>query len=159
VTTKESRKEKTMGDTMGDTPAAAVPALGRLVGTWTTEATHPQVPGTVVRGRTEIEWLEGERFLIVRARLDHPDFPDSISIIGDTDGLKMHYFDSRGVYRIVEVSISDDSWKLWRDAPGFSQRMIHTFEDSGDTIVGLAQLSRDDATWDDDLKITYRRER
>jgi hypothetical protein len=147
-----------MSNTLGDPPASAVPLLGKLVGTWTTEATHPQVPGTVVQGRTEFEWLEGERFLIVRARLDHPDFPDSISIIGDTDGLQMHYFDSRGVYRILEASISDDSWKLRRDAPEFSQRMTHTFEDGGNTIMGLAQLSRDGTTWDDDLKITYRRE-
>jgi hypothetical protein len=148
-----------MGDTMGDKPAAAVPGLSVLVGTWTTEATHPELPGTVVRGRTEFEWLEGERFLIARARLDHPDFPDSISIIGDTDGLQMHYFDSRGVHRIYEASISDDSWKFWRDAPESSQRFTHTFEDDGNTIVGVSQLSGDGTTWDDDLKVTYRRER
>ena len=33
-----------------------------LVGTWTTEATHPAVLGTVVRGRSTFEWLEGKRF-------------------------------------------------------------------------------------------------
>ena len=35
-----------------------------LVGTWTTEATHPIYPSTVVRGRSTFEWLEGKRFLI-----------------------------------------------------------------------------------------------
>ena len=147
-----------MGDTLGDAPAAAVPALSALVGAWTTEATHQKYPDMVLRGRAVFEWLEGERFLIARARVDHPEFPDSISIIGDTDGLRMHYFDSRGVHRIYEASVSDDSWKLWRDAPGFSQRFTYTFEDDGSTIVGVAQLSRDGATWEDDLKITYRRE-
>lgn len=81
--------------------SADLSGLGeRLVGRWTTEATHPAVPATVVRGWSDIEWLEGERFLIFRSGNDHPDFPDSISIIGDTDGLHMHYFDSRGVHRV-----------------------------------------------------------
>ena len=59
--------------------------LNRLVATWATEATHPSLPGIVVHGTAIIEWLEGERFLIHRARTDHPEFPDSISIIGFTD--------------------------------------------------------------------------
>jgi hypothetical protein len=68
-------------------------ALGRrLAGEWTNEATHPALPGTVVHGTASVEWLEGERFLIFRAREDHPDFPDSVSIIGGTDGLRWHYF-------------------------------------------------------------------
>jgi hypothetical protein len=37
--------------------------LNRLVGTWTTEATHPAMPGVVVHGTVVVEWLEGERFL------------------------------------------------------------------------------------------------
>jgi hypothetical protein len=57
-------------------------SLGRLVGTWTTAATHPAVPGVVVHGTAVIEWLEGERFLMHRARTDHPDFPDALSVIG-----------------------------------------------------------------------------
>jgi hypothetical protein len=59
--------------------------LDRLVGNWVTEATHPALPGVVVHGTASIEWLEGHRFLILRSRNDHPDFPDAISIIGFTD--------------------------------------------------------------------------
>ena len=153
----------------------ALEPLNRLGGTWTTEAAHPALPGVVVRGTAIIEWLEGERFLIHRARTDHPDFPDALSIIGVTERdridnapgtdpaaagkpqLRMHYFDSRGVFRIYEVNIDDESWRLWRDAPGFSQRFTGTFADGGDTIVGRWQLRRDDRHWDDDLQITYRR--
>src|SRR5438034_3399905 len=80
---------------------ADLQSLGRrLVGRWTTEATHPGLPGAVVRGSSEIEWFEGERFLIYRSRYDHPDIPDSISIIGDTDGLRMHYFEDRKSTRL-----------------------------------------------------------
>src|SRR5262245_18105989 len=71
--------------------AVALRAIGREeaapstpVRTWTTDATHPALPGVVVHGTAVIEWLEGERFLINRARADHLDFPDSISIVGIT---------------------------------------------------------------------------
>jgi hypothetical protein len=149
--------------------------LERLVGAWTTEATHPAVPGVVVHGTTIGEWLEGERFLILRARTDHPDFPDSISIIGNTEHgradpatgaapadagaprLEMHYYDSRGVFRVYQTSIDDSAWRTWRDDPGFSQRFVGTFVGGGDTISGQSQLNRDDVHWVDDLAITYRR--
>ena len=129
----------------------------RLVGAWTTEATHPAVPGTIVSGTADVQWLDGERFLIFRSRNDHPDFPDSISMIGDTDGLQWHYFDSRGVHRIYEFRVTDDGWETARDAPKFSQRFTVAFEDDDNTMAGLARLSSDDETWQDDLQITYRR--
>ena len=149
--------------------------LNRLVGTWRTEATHPAMPGVVVQGTAVFEWLEGERFLIYRSRSDHPDFPDAISVIGATDTdrigegsvpdppasadqLTMHYFDSRGVFRIYEISIDEQAWRWYRDAPGFSQRLNCEFADGGDTMEGTSQLRRAD-TWEDDLQITYRRAR
>jgi hypothetical protein len=160
---------------MQKTAEPALQPLSRLVGSWSTEATHPALPGVVVRGTTSIEWLEGQRFLIVRSRNDHPDFPDAISILGFTDvdrvrpdadestassgsRLRMHYFDSRGVFRVYEASIDAETWRLWRNAPGFSQRFTGSFADDGDTIVGRWQLSRDDSHWDDDLHIVYRRQ-
>jgi hypothetical protein len=135
---------------------------GRLVGAWTTEATHPALPGTIVSGTADVQWLEGERFLIFRAHNDHPDFPDSISILGETDGLKWHYFDSRGVHRIYELSMTDDSWEISREVPAsdaeaFSQRLVLTFEDNGNTMEGRSAISYDNETWRDDLQITYRR--
>ena len=66
------------------TTEPALEPLNRLRGTWTTDATHPALPGVLVHGTDVIEWLEGERFLIHRARTDHPDFLDSISIVGIT---------------------------------------------------------------------------
>lgn len=145
-------------------------ALARLVGTWTTEATHPAMPGVVVHGSAVFEWLEGERFVIHRLRTDHPDFPDAVMIIGFTDrdrvghgaapahgGLTMHYYDSRGVFRALDASIDDTTWRLWRPASGFSQRFVGTFTDGGDTIVGQWELCEDDVHWRDDLQITYRR--
>lgn len=132
-------------------------SLANLVGEWTTEATHPAFSSTVVQGRSWFAWLEGEKFLVVRSHSDHPDFPDSISVIGETEGLQMHYFDSRGVYRIYEVSFSDQSLELSRYEPGFSQRFTGTFQEGGDIIDGLWKLSRVSGKWEDDLRIIYRR--
>ena len=133
-------------------------SLNALVGDWTIEATHPAYPSTVVRGQAAIEWLEGEKFLIYRSRTDHPDFPDSIAVIGvPEDALCMHYFDSRGVYRVYQVDMSERVWRMWRDAPGFSQRFEGTIAGDGDTISGVSELSRDDSTWDSDLEIEFRR--
>jgi hypothetical protein len=130
----------------------------RLVGRWTTEATHPGLPGVILTGYSEIEWLEGERFLIDRSHHDHPDVPDAISIIGDTDGLQMHYFDSRGVYRIYETSVTDEGWEIAMDANApFWQRMTFFFEDDEQTIAGHGKLSHDGVHWEDDLQIMYRR--
>jgi hypothetical protein len=86
-----------------------------------------------------IEWLEVERFLIIRSCNDHPDFPDAISILGFIDvdrvgpdadestasgrsRLCMHYFDSRGVFRVYEASVDAESWRLWRSAFGARSR-------------------------------------
>jgi hypothetical protein len=132
--------------------------LGALVGEWATQATHPALPSVVVEGQSSFAWLEGERFLIYRSRAEHPDVPDAISIIGLVDDeLSMHYFDSRGVHRVYGVEMCDGEWRMSRDARGFSQRFAGAFEDGGDRIAGLWKLSRDDSTWDDDLRITYRR--
>lgn len=156
-------------------PNPALEALDLLVGTWTTQATHPALPGVVVNGTVAIEWLEGQRFLVIRARNDHPDFPDSISVVGFTDRdradnraeaerstpgttqMHMHYFDSRGVFRVYEASIDDEAWRLQREASGFSQRFTGAFAPDGGTITGRWQVRQDDVHWDDDLEITYRR--
>jgi hypothetical protein len=70
----------------------------------------------------------------------------------------MHYFDSRGVFRVYETSVRDESWRWWRDVAGFSQRFTGRFADGGDTIVGRSRLCEDDVHWADDLAITYRRD-
>jgi hypothetical protein len=140
----------------------------RLVGHWTTEATHPQMPGVVITGSSTFEWLDGDRFVIFRSHYEHPDFPDAVSIIGDTDGLRMHYFDSRGVYRLFELTTIDDGWAIvmGRHAPArsfassdapFAQRMTYSLEHGDQEMSGKGQLSHDDVHWDDDIAIRYRR--
>src|SRR5829696_9848554 len=115
-------------------------AFDRLVADWTQEATHPMVPGTVVGGRMSYGWLEGRRFLIQRWSMEHPEFPDSISVIGSTDsddGLTSHYFDSRGVFRVYRTRMEGETMRLWRDAPGFSQRLEAKLSDDESILSGI----------------------
>jgi hypothetical protein len=159
---------------MARSPEQTLELLDRLVGTWRTVATHPLVPGVIIQGIAHVSWLEGFKFLIHRANCDHPDFPDSLSVIGFTEHdragghgdadeaeapLTQHYYDSRGVFRAFTASIDEKAWRFSRIAPGFSQRFTGTFEDDYNTIVGVSELCTDDVTWNRDLAITYQRER
>ena len=146
-------------------------ALDVLIGEWSLEATHPMVPGVVLSGKVTFEWMDGERFVLMKSWNDHPDFPNAISIIGNTsidrvggpgepdEAMRMFYFDSRGVHRVYEVRVTPETWEWWRDSAGFSQRFTATFEQGGDTIVGQGELCRDGETWEDDIGMTYRRVR
>jgi hypothetical protein len=130
-----------------------------LIGEWTMELTHPAAEGTVVRGRTTFEWLEGGRFLIQRAENEHPDFPDSLSVIGVMEGesdLTMQYFDSRGVHRVYAVRFDGNELTLERDEPGFAQRLSATLSDDGSTFAGVWQLDEGEG-YRDDLAFTFRR--
>jgi hypothetical protein len=131
-----------------------------LIGDWTIEMTHPALENTVVRGRATYEWLEGGRFLIQRAVNEHPDFPDSLCVIGVMEGeneLSMQYFDSRGVHRVYGIGFDGTELKLERDAPGFAQRASARLSDDGSTLAGAWQLNQDDQGYRDDLAFTYRR--
>lgn len=145
-----------------DIPATRSPALeplSALVGVWFVEMTHVKLPDTV-HGQKTFEWLEGGHFLLERSRFDHPDVPDSISIYGagDSDApLGVHYFDSRGVLRVSKMSLSDGTWKVWRDAPGFSQRFTGKFGEGGKTIEVSGELSKDGVNWEHDFTHTYTR--
>jgi hypothetical protein len=141
-------------------PNAALSPLSVLVGTWSTIGTHPLVPATTFHGRTSFAWIEGGAFLMMHSQIDEPEIPSGIAIFGtdDTTGeSSMLYFDERGVSRRYEVSLRDNVWKWWRNAPGFSQRFTGTIAADGRTIVSRGELSRDGANWEPDLALTYTR--
>ena len=141
-------------------PRAKLEPFEALIGEWTMELTHPAVEDTVIRGWTTYEWLEGGRFLIQRAANEHPDFPDSLSVIGVMEGendLSMQYFDSRGVHRVYAIGFDGRELMLERDAPGFAQRGSAKLSDDGSTLAGVWQLNEDDQGYRDDLAFTYRR--
>ena len=114
-------------------------SLSALVGDWAYEMTHQALPG-VLRGTSTFELLEGGKFLIQREDVDHPEFSgSSLAVIGGEDNLLMHYFDSRGVVRILELSIDGRVWTFVRDKSD------------------LSPLDFLGTRWEDDIHITYRR--
>jgi hypothetical protein len=139
--------------------------LAALAGEWSTEMTHRLIGDTVLRGRCTFEVLEGGKFVLHRDRVDHPDFPgSSLAVIGgaDDNDLRMHYFDSRGVARILELQIVGRIWTFLRDKPDFSpldfsQRLTWTLSEDGGTITARGEIREDGETWQDDIHITYRR--
>ena len=97
--------------------------LDVLVGTWSLAASLA-ADGDPPQAEASFEWLEGRRFLIERWHIEHPDAPDGIAVIGPglTEGsYRQHYFDSRGVERIYEMTLVDGVWMplARRCAPGF----------------------------------------
>ena len=135
----------------------ALEPFDALIGTWTTEATHPMVDA-VVPGSITFEWLEGGHFVVQRSHNDHELFPDAISVIGAPEtgeGLVMEYFDSRGVRRTYGISLDDGVLRMSREHPGFDQRFSARL--GPDVFEGLHQLAETPGDWKDDLKVIYRR--
>ena len=112
----------------------ALRTLDVLVGEWETVA-----PAMEAEGRTTFEWLDGGGFLIERSKVHRPEFPNSVSLIGATGpdgGLEQHYFDSRGVARVYEMTFADGTWTLYRAGPDWPQRYVGRLSPDGDTITG-----------------------
>jgi hypothetical protein len=145
---------------------AALARLNPLAGRWSLELLVPRDPPVTVSGLwSTFEWMEGGLFLIWRwgpARPDFPGglFPSQLSIIGyddSTDQYFMHYFDSRGVYRILDMSAANGAWEMWRMSPGFSQRIALRSTDGGRAMTAVLERSADGQKWDHDFDMVFSR--
>ena len=137
-------------------------ALDVLVGDWTVRVQLPEVPP----GQVRFEWAVNDRYLIERSTIPAPEFPDSLAIIAYApvaDGLVQHYFDSRGVVRLYQMTLRGHEWTLLRTAPDFtpldfSQRFIGTFSADRSTIQGRWETSNDGGDhWELDFGLDYAR--
>ena len=140
----------------------AMEPLEVFVGAWSMATSLAPNPAAAPRARTIFEWLPGRRFLIQRWEVEHPDAPDGIAVIGfdaDKATLLQHYFDSRGVARVYQMTFADKVWTLQRfaAAPDFPQRFTGTFDDDSNTIVGHWESPSDGSNWSHDFDLTYTR--
>lgn len=142
--------------------------LAPYIGEWQMQAVFPdtspvQIAETQGVARTVFEWLAERQFVIQRWEVPHPAAPDGIAIIGWDRGKEtyvQHYFDSRGVARLYEMSFADGMWKLWRTAADFSpldfsQRYTGVFSDEDRTIRGSWESSSDGSRWEHDFELIY----
>ncbi|MGH2505496.1 MAG: hypothetical protein ACRDID_23540 [Ktedonobacterales bacterium] len=142
-------------------PNPALQPLAFLVGRWTTEGSHPLVPDVTLHGRASFEWVENGAFLLMHSEVDHASFPHGLAMFGSDDAqkrLSMLHFDERGTSRVQNVSMENYVMKCWRDQPGFSQRYTYTIASDGQTMIAKGELSRDGASWERDLDLTYTRD-
>lgn len=106
--------------------------------------------------------LMGEA-LVQRTSVPVPEAPDSCCVVVVQDGgFVQHYFDSRGVARLYEMTFDGRSWTLERTKADFTplefgQRYVGAFSDDGTTIAGEWQSSIDGHEWSRDFGLTYRR--
>jgi hypothetical protein len=130
--------------------------LSMLVGRW--EQRIPRWPEA--RGHAEFDWVEDGAFLRYRTSEERGGFPASTCVIGADDALDecyMLYHDERGVCRVLRLSFGNGVLRMWRDAPGFSQRFSGEFKDGGRTIDGRWEKSFDGSTWELDFDMTFAR--
>jgi hypothetical protein len=146
-----------------DTPDRRKDRLRRLepfVGEWTVEA-QPGGP----QGQSTFEWVLGGAFLLQRTSIPVEGAPDSLSIIRVDEAAgsyQQHYFDSRGVVRLYDMTLTDGIWRLERHEPDFSplpfhQRFIGTFSGDGNAIDGAWERSETGNDWVVDFPLSYRR--
>jgi hypothetical protein len=127
------------------------------------EAAFPGAPPSDLRGHVAFEWMAGERFVIQRWEVPLPEAPDGVAIIGFDEGrgtLLQHYFDSRGVARLYEMSFDGAVWTLFRNSADFSplpfwQRFTGTFSEDGGRIDGRWETSSDGSSWELDFDLIY----
>lgn len=142
----------------------ALKRLAPLVGEWNMETSL--APGGAVRARATFEWALGAQFLLQRTEIDHPDAPDTLSVIAvdpETDGFTQHYYDSRGVVRLYAMTFDEGTWTLRRESPDFTplefaQRFVGSLSPDGATIQGRWETSPPGAAmWQRDFDLTYTR--
>jgi hypothetical protein len=137
----------------------ALEQLDAFVGDWTLDVEIPHASPA----STSFEWALDGQFLVQRTAIPHPDAPDGLCVYRvdlETGAYQQHYFDSRGVVRIYEMTLEGANWTLQRDKPDFSplpfhQRFIATFGDGGNTIRGAWEKSDDGQDWKLDFHLTY----
>lgn len=140
--------------------------LDALVGEWEMATSIDEQ--ALAGGRATFNWVDEGAFLRYRGEagdmsgvpaeiIESSPLP-TVSIIGLDDSSEqftMLYSDARGVYRVYQMTLSEGVWKLWREAPGFSQRFTGTFDDDGKTIAGHWEKSEDGTEWEHDFDLTY----
>ena len=142
-------------------------ALEPLIGTWRVTAEFPRFPelGSTT-GMTTVEWLLGGAFVLQRSTVEIAEAPDGHIIIAaapDRPGhFVQHYFDSRGVVRVLEMTFDGRTWTLLRTKPDFtslefSQRFLGTLSEDGRVIEGQFEIAQDHTTWELDIPIRYER--
>ncbi len=150
-------------------PAKENARLEPLIGAWSMAIVMPgdkrpaELPD--LGARATFEWMDDKAFVIERWTVPVPEAPDGVAVIGWDAGrgtFLQHYFDTRGVARVYDMSFADGVWKLERTKPDFSpfefsQRYTGTLSSDGNRIEGTWEIANDHKTWAKDFDLIYTR--
>ncbi len=142
-------------------PNPALKDLAELVGDWAMELSNASFlphPSDTVKGSVSFEWAKDGAFLLMHMGDKPPSPPAAIWLISRDESAQNYtvlYYDARSVSRVYEMSFSDNVWKMWREAPGFSQRFTGTFSTDKHTITARWEKSSDGVSWEHDFDLTY----
>jgi len=132
---------------------------GIFVGDWVVTITNMwwlEDPTTVTTGSAKCEWLE-DSFIRLEAELDGA--PTWEFVFGRSDArdeFVVLYNDERGVQRVFDLTIEDDTWVMSRTDPDFHQRLLGRIE--GNRMIGQTDASDDEgATWRKDFDLIWER--
>jgi len=134
-------------------------AFEPLLGEWTTQGTHPHLPGRILRGRVSFQRVDNGAFVRMRSTSSEREIPSGVSIFGTDDSDvsgTMLYFDERGVSRRYAFEIREGEISWWRDDPAFRQRFTIRLQPNGQ-LSAKGEMSRDGAPWENDLELHYSR--
>jgi len=141
----------------------ALKHLEVLVGDWEMELSNASFlprPSDTATGLVSFEWAQDGAFLLMRMGDKALGPPEALWLISrdeSTPDYTVLYYDARGVSRVYEMSFTDGVWKMWREAPGFSQRFEGKFSDDANTVTASWEKSFDGTKWEHDFNVTYTR--
>lgn len=144
---------------------ADMKALEPLIGRWRQVIAAPRHVDEHVSGEMTMEWLRGEKVILQRSIAEHAMFPEGVVVImsgdeGAEGDFSAHYFDSRGVVRLLHMTFRGGLWTWWRHAAGpddFDQRFEGRLSSDGSTIQSACYLV-EDGEWIHDFDVTYTRD-
>jgi hypothetical protein len=152
--------------TSNDIVPAPIPSLrplAVLIGRWEMQIrwsaqTHALIGGpATARGVARFEWIEDGRFLVQhQGAAEGP--PDARWVVGRDETSEEYealYADARGVSRVYRMTLVGGTWRIWRNATGFSQRFEGRISGDGRAIEGRWEKSADGATWEHDFDLRY----
>src|SRR3982751_1897027 len=137
--------------------------IKELIGIWEIEMSNASfLPDlkTIVKGAASFEWFEDGDFLILRQGNKKEDTHWATWFIGhdkDSPNYTVLYIDNQRSSRVYEMSFEQGIWKIWRNAPGFTQRFTGKISEDKKMIAGYWKKSADSETWDHDFDLTYKK--
>lgn len=112
----------------------------------------------VIDAPASFEWYADGEFIILKQGTK--ETAHATWIIGHDQGAPNYtvlYYDDRHFSRVYEMSFENNTWKIWRNAPGFVQSFESKVSKDKNTITGAWGKSTDGKKWEHDFDLTYTR--